>query len=370
MKRPLFDSCFLGSLLLRNRFIRSATHEGLAEENGLYSPELTSLYADLARDGIGMIITGHTWVSPEGEASPRQASAASEEAVELWRIATDLVHRNGGTIALQLAHGGGKSRRLEGSIGPSPFPHPSKKGECGEATVSELDSVVTAFAAAADRARRGGFDAVQIHAAHGYLISEFLSPFYNRRTDEYGGTLENRMRLLVRVYRAVREAVGEAFPVMMKINSEDFVEGGFSRTECIEVCRTLQNIGLNAVELSGGIPEAGARLSPVRLENPEHASSRTYYEEAAKELKAALSIPLILTGGIRYPGTAERLIQENCCDFVSLSRPLIAEPGLIRRWEEEDDFRAKCISCNACFRPILTGRGFRCPKFGADRKES
>lgn len=131
MKRPLFDSCFLGSLLLRNRFIRSATHEGLAEENGLYSPELTSLYADLARDGIGMIITGHTWVSPEGEASPRQASAASEEAVELWRIATGLVHRNGGTIALQLAHGGGSPAAWKAPSGRRRFPIRRKRGSAG-----------------------------------------------------------------------------------------------------------------------------------------------------------------------------------------------------------------------------------------------
>ncbi len=370
MKKPLFDSCFLGPLLLRNRFVRSATHEGLADENGLYTPELTALYAALAKAEVGLIISGHAWVRPEGEASARQASAASEDAVELWRIATDLVHRNGGAIALQLAHGGGKARCPETSIGPSPFPHPSKKGMCREAGKEELDAIVAAFGDAARRARSGGFDAVQIHAAHGYLLSQFLSPFYNRRQDEYGGPLENRMRLLVRVYRSVRAAVGDSFPVLVKINSEDFVEGGFSREECVAVCRTLEELGLSGVELSGGIPEAGAKRSPVRLENPEHPSAKTYYEDASKSLKAALSIPVILTGGIRWPETAARLVGENACDFVSLSRPLIAEPGLIRRWMEEDDFRAECVSCNACFRPILTGRGFRCPKFGAARKDA
>lgn len=361
MKKHLFESCFLDSLLLRNRFVRSATHEGLADDSGLYTPQLTDLYARLAADEAGLIITGHTFVSPEGKASPKQA-AASDDAVELWRIATELVHRNGGTIALQLAHGGGNALDWTAAIGPSPFRHPSKKGECREASAAELDAVVSAFGAAAKRAREGGFDAVQIHAAHGYLISEFLSPFYNRRTDEYGGTLENRMRLLIRVYDAVRRAVGEAFPVLIKINSGDFVDGGFTTDDCVAVCRELERRGLNGIEISGGIPEAGAKLSPVRAVNPEKAAEPVYYEAAAKRVKSAVSIPVILVGGIRWLETAERLLEEEACDFISLSRPLIAEPDLIRRWNAEDSFRSACVTCNACFRPILTGKGFYCPK--------
>ncbi|MDD7751323.1 MAG: tRNA-dihydrouridine synthase, partial [bacterium] len=213
---------------------------------------------------------------------------------------------------------------------------------------------------------KGGFDAVQIHAAHGYLISQFLSPFYNKRADEYGGPLENRMRLLLRVYDAVRKAVGDAFPVLIKINSEDFVAGGFSADECALVCRELEKRGLNGVELSGGLPASGPKLSPVRTVNPASAEEKSYYEDAAKRIKAQLSVPVILVGGIRYPETAERLLREDACDFVSLSRPLISEPDLIRRWELEDAFRARCITCNACFRPIVTGLGFGCPKFNRE----
>lgn len=361
MKKHLFESCFLGSLLLRNRFIRSATHEGLADDSGLYTPQLTDLYAKLAADEVGLIITGHTFISPEGKASPKQ-SAASDAAVELWRITTELVHRNGGKIALQLAHGGGKALDWTTSIGPSPFRHPSQKGECRGASAAELDAIVSAFADAAERAVNAGFDAVQIHAAHGYLISEFLSPFYNKRTDEYGGTLENRMRLLIRIYDAIRRAVGDAFPVLIKINSEDFVDGGFSTDDCTAVCRELEQRGLNGIEISGGIPEAGTKLSPVRTVDPEKASDSVYYEAVAKRVKSAVSIPVILVGGIRWLETAERLLKEDACDFISLSRPLIAEPDLIRRWNTEDSFRSACVTCNACFRPILTGRGFYCAK--------
>jgi len=170
------------------------------------------------------------------------------------------------------------------------------------------------------------------------------------------------MRLLIRVYDAVRRAVGEAFPVLLKINSGDFVDGGFTTDDCVTVCRELERRGLNGIEISGGIPEAGAKLSPVRAENPEKAAEPVYYEAAAKRIKAAVSIPVILVGGIRWLETAERLLEEEACDFISLSRPLIAEPDLIRRWNTEDSFRSACVTCNACFRPILTGKGFYCPK--------
>lgn len=361
MEKHLFESTFLGGLLLRNRFVRSATHEGLADAEGLYTPALADLYARLAKDGVGLIISGHTYVSPEGKASVKQA-AAKPEAVDLWRVATDVVHENGGKIALQLAHGGCNASNPATAIGPSAFTIP-KKGDTREAAPAEIDGLVDAFARAAELARKGGFDAVQIHAAHGYLISQFLSPFYNKRADEYGGPLENRMRLLLRVYDAVRKAVGDAFPVLIKINSEDFVAGGFTADECAQVCRELEKRGLNGVELSGGLPASGPKLSPVRTVNPASAEEKSYYEEAAKRIKAQLSIPVILVGGIRYPETAERLLREDACDFVSLSRPLISEPDLIRRWELEDAFRARCITCNACFRPIVTGLGFGCPKF-------
>ena len=362
MELPLFESFEIGTIVTRNRFVRSATHEGLADPAGFYTPELVRTYAELAENEVGLIITGHTFVSEEGRASRFQASAAGDGVVELWKIATEQVHRRGGSIVLQLAHAGGCAGDPEQAVGPSEFRSSPKKNPCRSASRGEIQKIVEAFASAARRARQGGFDGVQIHAAHGYLISEFLSPFYNRRTDEYGGSPENRMRLLREVYLAVRNAVGRDFPVLMKINSEDFVEGGFSVKECAEVCLTLERLGLNAVELSGGIPEAGPRRSSVRLPEKNGAEETVYYESAASQLKSKLHLPLLLVGGVRSIGTAERLVGSSLCDMVSLSRPLIREPGLLRRWHYEDDFPAKCVTCNACFRPILTGRGFYCPR--------
>ena len=366
MKDILFEPFEIGTLVSGNRFVRSATHEGLSAPSGLYTPELIRTYAELAENEVGLIITGHSFVSEEGRASKFQSSAACDDAVELWKVATEQVHRRGGSIVLQLAHAGGFSGDSEHAMGPSEFRSSPKRGFCRSACRGEIQKIVDAFASAARRARLGGFDGLQIHAAHGYLISEFLSPFYNKRTDEYGGSLENRMRLLKEIFLAVRSAVGNDFPILVKINSEDFVEGGFSVAECVEVCRELERLGLDAVELSGGIPEAGPRRSPVRLPEKGSVDDTVYYESAACRLKATLRLPLLLVGGVRSIQTAERLARDSCCDMISLCRPLIREPGLLRRWHYEDNSPAKCVTCNACFRPILTGRGFFCPRERSD----
>lgn len=367
MKSLLFESFGIGSLALRNRVVRSATHEGLADPSGLYTPELVRTYAQLAEKEVGLLITGHAFVSGEGRASRSQSSAESDDAIEMWKLATEQVHQHGGSILLQLAHAGGNAGNPDVALGPSAYQQSPRKNACRMASGEDLKRIVSSFAAAALRAVKGGFDGVQIHAAHGYLISEFLSPFYNRRTDEYGGSLENRMRLLKEVFLAVRDAVGPKFPILMKINSEDFVDGGFSVEECISVCLAMERCGLDAVELSGGIPEAGPARSPVRLDGNAATMETVYYETAARRLKTHLKIPLLLVGGIRSLETAARLIQDKSCDMVSLSRPLIREPDLLSRWHSEELSRSKCVSCNACFRPIMTGRGFYCPR---ERKNS
>ena len=360
MENKLFTPVRIGGLSIRNRFVRSATHEGLADENGFYTERLSGVLTLLAEHEVGLIISGHAFVSPEGRASALQASAATDDAIPGWRETVERVHARGAKIALQLAHAGGNTA-VPDAAGPSAFAQAPGKKECRALTPDEIRNLKTAFAAAACRARRAGFDAVQIHAAHGYLLSQFLSPYYNRRTDDYGGTLSGRARMVYEVYDAVRNAVGEDYPVLIKINSEDFVPDGFSQEECREVCRELERRGLNGVELSGGIPPAGAALSPVRVQDTADGD-KVYYEDAARQLKAVLRIPVVLVGGVRLPAKALSLIESGTCDMISLSRPLIREPGLLSRWLAGDGTRAACVSCNACFRPIVTGRGFSCPR--------
>ena len=360
MENKLFTPVCLGGLFVRNRFVRSATHEGLADGHGFYTEKLSDVLTLLAEHEVGLIISGHAFVSPEGRASAFQASAATDDAIPAWRGVLERVHSRGAKIALQLAHAGGNTAAA-GAAGPSAFAQSPGKKECRALTLDEIRAIQNAFADAALRAKRAGFDAVQIHAAHGYLLSQFLSPYYNRRMDDYGGALPNRARMVYEVYEAVRAAVGKDYPVLIKINSEDFVPGGFSEEECCEVCRELEKRGLNAVELSGGIPPAGAALSPIRLQNVGKGEN-VYYEGTARKLKAVLNIPVILVGGVRDPGKASSLLETRACDMISLSRPLIREPGLLSRWLAGDGTSAACVSCNACFRPIVTGHGFYCPR--------
>ena len=357
----LSTSFEINGMRLRNRLVRSATHEGLASPGGLWTPGMTAAMERLARGGVGLIITGHAWVSVEGRIRSGQSAADSDDCLGPWRETLARVHAAGAKIVLQLGHAGGRGGDARTAAGPSRF-LPGKDGhECREMSLADIARAVRGFAAAARRAREAGFDGVQIHAAHGYLVSQFLSPFYNRRADAYGGPLENRARLLDEIYDAVRGEVGGGYPVLAKINTADFVPGGFTPAECAEVCRELERRGLDAVELSGGIPEAGPALSPVRTVDPAPGDP-AYYEAAAREIRAGLRMPVALVGGIRAAVDAERLLREGTCDLVSLCRPLIREPELPNRWLAGEAARAECVSCNGCFRPIMTCRGLYCPR--------
>ncbi len=345
----IFDPIKINRLELRNRFVRSATHEGMATPEGLYTPELTKLLVELAEGEVGLIISGHAFVSPEGRAGRFQASAATDESIGPWRETLSAVHAAGGKMVLQLAHAGGAADDREAAVGPSPFAMDQKRPACREISVDEIKQVIRSFAGAARRAQEAGFDGVQIHAAHGYLISEFLSGALNHRTDEYGGNPENRARLLNEVANAIRAAVGPDYPVLAKINSEDFVPGGFTPDECAAVCGMLP---VDAVELSGKLPW---------ITNEPNGDKHVYYEAAARKIKSMLKVPVILTGGIREAAVAERLLKEKACDCIGLSRPLIREPHLVKRWHTGDTAKAKCITCNVCFRPVIRGKGLYCP---------
>jgi len=351
----------INGMKLRNRLVRSATHEGLASAKGLYTPELSAALEQLARGGIGLVISGHAFSSIEGRVRAGQAAADSDDCIGPWKSAIEKVHASGAKIVLQLAHAGGRGGDPATAAGPSPFVPAKNRPPCREMSRDDIARFVRRFADAARRAKTAGFDGVQIHAAHGYGISQFLSPFYNHRTDAYGGPLENRARLLYEVLEAIRQEVGAGYPVLAKINSDDFVPGGFTPAESLEVCLGLEKRGLDAVELSGGIPEAGDDRSPVRTVNPA-SGDPAYYEGTARMIRPRLNIPVALVGGIRSAADAERLLREKVCDLVSLCRPLIRDPELPNRWLSGDSDRSGCVSCNACFRPIMTGRGIYCPR--------
>lgn len=352
-----FQPLAIGRLTLPNRFVRSATWEGLADDNGRPTAELTELYLDLVRGGVGLIVTGHAFVLPEGQAGPRQLGLDGDEVIPALTDLVGQVHRAGGLIACQLAHAGGRAsaKLIPGPpLAPSVVPEYVVGGSAAM-TQDDIDRTVEAYGRAAARCREAGFDAVQIHGAHGYLISQFLSPAFNRRTDEYGGSIDNRMRFLRQAYQSIRRAVGPDYPVLLKLNGQDYLDGGLTVDDSLAAAARLAEDGLDAIEISGGTGSSG-KLIPVRIKPDREA----YFRDEAARFKARLPIPVISVGGIRSLATARDVLDQGQADAISLSRPLIREPGLINRWQSGDLRPSGCLADNLCFRPLAAKRGLYC----------
>jgi 2,4-dienoyl-CoA reductase-like NADH-dependent reductase (Old Yellow Enzyme family) len=365
----LFESSDINGMKLKNRFVRSATWEGMAEEDGRCTQKLTDLMVELARGGVGLIISSHAYVSPEGQASYKQLGAYKDELLPGLETMVKAVHNGGGKIVMQLAHAGFfGSAKLNGStpIAPSSV-EGFARGPRKEMTVSDIKGVIRAFGLAAQRAERAGFDGVQIHAAHGYLLSQFLSPAFNQRQDEYGGTIGNRAKVLLEVLVAVRDVVGKSYPVLVKINCRDFIENGLSLEDSLEAGTLLAELGIDAIELSGGVL-IGGKLSPSRM-GIQSADKEAYFREEAAAFKAKIHVPLILVGGNRSFQIAEGLVKAGTADYISMSRALIREPDLINRWKAGDLSKAACVSDNLCFQPAMKGDGIYCVSAERERKK-
>jgi 2,4-dienoyl-CoA reductase-like NADH-dependent reductase (Old Yellow Enzyme family) len=341
----LFTPWKMGSLEIPNRLVRSATWEGMALDNGAVTDALAKVTADLARGGVGLIITGYAYVSPEGLGLPRQTGAYSDVLVEPLRTMTDAVHEAGGLVALQVVHAGGQTRAEwigRTPVGPSAMVS-ERFGEVQALTRDQISEIVHSFAAAAGRARRAGFDAVQLHAAHGYLINQFLSPNTNRRDDDYGGDITGRSRLCLEVYDAVRAEVGPDFPVFVKLNSEDCVEGGLELADAVEVSRRLSACGIDAIEVSGGVPAAGRKSAARAVKNPDDEG---YFLANARVIKKVVACPVLVVGGFRSRSTIEHALEE--IDAVSISRPFIRQPDLANLLRTGEVDTADCVSCGKC----------------------
>jgi len=358
----LFTPLSIGSMTLKNRFVRSATWEGLAGKDGSVTEELCAFVARLGEGELGMIISGHAYVHREGQAGPWQLGIYDDRLVPGLAKMVEKMKRHGSRAVAQLAHAGGQAAEALSGMQPiAPSPMAGRGGgQAREIMDDEIARTISEFAAAAVRAKEAGFDGVQLHAAHGFLLSQFLSPYFNQRQDHYGGSVENRARLLLEVLAAIREAVGADYPVLVKINAEDFIDGGFIVDDMVETSRFLEHAGVDAIEISGGTVAEASRYSACRTEEDPLSDDEVYYRQAARRYKDAVGVPLILVGGIRSFDVAERIIDEGLADAVSLCRPLICEPHLVARWQSGDRSPARCTSCNACFEPATAGEGIRC----------
>lgn len=354
-----FEPGRINRMELANRFVRSATWEGMATEDGAVTPKIMEMYAALVEGGVGLIITSHAYVAEPGQAGPWQLGVYKDELIPSLKELAMVVHDRGGKIVMQFAHAGNFAAKQLTQTSPwvaSDFEGLSSSPR-REMTTDDIRALTVSFAQAANRAKVAGFDGVQLHSAHGYLLSQFLSPLYNRREDEYGGAIENRAKFHLDVVRAIRDVVGVDFPILVKLNCGDFVEGGLDTADAVQVGKLLAEAGLDALEISGGVL-TGGRLSPSRMVKNE--DQEAYFKDEARAFRQELGIPLILVGGMRSFETAEKLLDDGTTDFISMCRPFIREPDLINRWQSGDRRKALCKSDNACFKPAMEGKGVYC----------
>ncbi|MBI4831964.1 MAG: NADH:flavin oxidoreductase [Candidatus Lindowbacteria bacterium] len=347
----VFGPVAINRLRLPNRFVRSATYEGLAAEDGRVTDALVSLYEELARGEIGLIVVGYAYIQPNGKGGPGMLGIWSDEHIEGLARLTEAAHEHGAKIASQIVHCGRQTLPdiIGGTpVGPSPVPTARLGVTPRELTVSEIEDIIANFGKAAARAKTAGFDAVQIHCAHGYLLNQFLAKNSNQRIDTYGGSIEGRARALFETYARIRDAVGADYPVLIKMNCADFVEGGLELEESLWVAEQLARMGIDAIEVSGGVwdtvPDEGRTIQKgVPRRRPE-----AYFLPHIEKFKKAVGVPVIAVGGIRVLETAQSILREGKADLISMCRPFIHEPHLLKRWRSGDLSPAACVSCNRC----------------------
>ncbi len=348
--KSVFEKTNLGRIEINNRFVRSATAELTADMSGYVTEKVLNLYSQLSQGDIGLIITGLTEVIAD-TASYTFMKICDDSYIEGQKELTSVVHNNNGKIISQLVHIGSQVIGMPDykPFTPSGINVDGAKFKSKAMTVEDISFVVNAFGNAALRAKAAGFDGVQVHAAHGYLVSQFLTPFFNKRKDKYGGDIENRARILTEIIENIKTKCGESFPILIKINASDFLyENGFTFEDCQKVCALVSAIGIDAIEVSGGstLGELSVSRKYIKSES-EEAYHKRYAEILAKEL----STPIILVGGIRSLSTAEEIVGSTEIHSISLCRPFIRDANLVAQWHSGSKEKSKCISCNKCFNP-------------------
>lgn len=354
----------IGRLTLKNRLVRAATSETMATEDGAATDELLQLYSNLARGGAGLIITGHIYVEPRGQYEPRQLGLDRDDRIApLARITSD-VHRYGALIFAELSHAGSQSL-IPGIVplAPSHVPNAIFARAPAQMTDGDVENIITDFGAAAARAKAAGFDGVHLHSGNGYLLSQFNSPFANRRNDRWGGDGEKRSRFILEVFRAVRRSTGADFPITARLGVADAVAGGLVLDDGLAILQRLAAAGLDGIEPTYGVmtsyrenirPYAGVGRWQAIAEGMLHRSfsrpvAEAYYRPFARAVKAAIDIPVILVGGLRSVQMMDDVVRSGDADFVAMARPFVREPDLAKKIAQGRRGYVDCVSCNICF---------------------
>ncbi|BFM17828.1 NADH:flavin oxidoreductase/NADH oxidase family protein [Maricurvus nonylphenolicus] len=335
--------------VLKNRLCKSSMNEALATGEGRVVREFEVLYKTWAEGGSGLLVTGNVMVDAHHANEPLAVAVEDERDLTELKLWARAAKSQGGQIWAQLSHPGKQSPKFlnDSPVAPSAIPLVSDMFmPPRELREDEILDIIQRFTNTAVILQKAGFDGVQLHGAHGYLISQFLSPNHNKRTDQWGGSLENRMRFVTEVYKSIREATGKRFNIAIKLNSSDFQKGGFTHEESIEVAKVLDGLGIDLIEISGGSWE-----NPVNRRGEQKESTRkreAYFLEFAEELKKNVSAPLMVTGGFRSQAAIEEALDSGAMDVAGLARPYAVDPNLANKILQGQGYRSTV-------EPITTG---------------
>lgn len=341
----LFRPICIGKLALRNRFVRSATWDATANGDGTVSDASAAIYEKLGQGNIGLVVSGHIFITPSGQAGFGQYGIHNDEMIPGLRRLTEAVHRYGGKIAAQITHAGINAMS---SIPQAQVVSeiPEVKREQTVMSETDLETLIDDFVKATLRAVEAGFDAVQFHGAHGYLLNQFISPVMNRRTDKWGGSIENRSRFHTEIIRRARRAAGDGFPLLIKFGMPAKNGKGLSVEDGVWTAVKMCEAGIDAIEVSAD--NSAMEKNGVPLLRPGEPE-RAFFRERAAWVKQAVHVPVILVGGIRSPALAKEIVNSGDADMISMSRPFIRDSGVLNKWQENAGNISDCVSCNRCF---------------------
>ncbi|SMY15903.1 NADH:flavin oxidoreductase [Photobacterium aquimaris] len=346
----LFTETRIGNMALKNRFVRSATWENMATEDGHMTDKLYAIYEELAQGEVGLIVTGYANIVEEEKPNAGMMGMYNDSFIEEYQKLTDLVHQYDAKIVMQLAYGGTKTTY---NVGERVIFAPSAVAEKGTQTLgqamtqADIDYIVEAFALATKRAQDAGFDGVEIHAAHTYLINQFLSPYYNQRDDQYGGSLDNRMRFLLEIYAKIRTLVGDDFPILVKLTASEFFDGGLTFAETRLICKKLEAVGVDAIIISGNVHGKADTMVGESYDGYT-IEAEGYFHQYGDVISQDVNVPVITVGGLSEFDAIEAMAKNTGIEFFALSRPLLSEPKLIKRWLEGYKADVECERCSKC----------------------
>jgi 2,4-dienoyl-CoA reductase-like NADH-dependent reductase (Old Yellow Enzyme family) len=315
-----------GKLTLNNRLVLPPMATSKAEADGQVSQGIIDYYAEKSEGGyISLIIIEHSFIMPVGKASEQQMSIAEDRMIPQLKRLAEVIHKNGSKAVMQINHAGSAATmEVIGTtpVGPSAVPNPRRGNIPKELTTAEIGDIVQGFKEAARRVKEAGFDGVEIHSAHGYLLNQFFSPLTNKRTDEYGGDIFGRIHIHIQIIEAVRIEVGDDFPILLRLGASDFMDGGITIEDSQIAAREFEKAGISMLDISGGF--SGYNVA-------ELAEKQGYFAPLTEAIKRVVSIPVILTGGITDINAAEKLLAEGKTDLIGVGRAILKDSKWAQR---------------------------------------